>query len=176
MAVTKEKAAAVAELKEKLSGAKAVVLTNYRGLTVAQDTKFRRKMREAGVEYRVAKNTMTRIAAKDLGLDDLVPHLEGPTALAFSYSDPVAPAKVISDFIRENRLQSVEIKAGAVEGKVIGADGVKALANLPPKEVLIATVLGTMQAPITGLAVALSGTIGKVVHALEAIRKQKESA
>lgn len=174
MAVTKEKIAAVAELKEKFTAAKGVVFTNYRGLTVAQDTAFRRKMREAGIEYRVAKNTMTRIAAKELGLDDLAPYLEGPTAIAISNTDPVAPAKLISDFIRENKLQSIEIKAGIAEGKVIDANSVKALANLPPREVLIAKALGSMQAPITGFVRVLSGSIGKLVYALEAVRKQKE--
>lgn len=176
MAITPEKIAAVAEIKEKISKAKGSVLTNYRGLTVAQDTKFRRKMREAGIEYQVAKNTMTRIATKELGLEDLQPYLEGPTAIAISYSDPVAPAKVISDFIKENKLQSLEIKAGIVEGQVIDANGVKALANLPPREVLIAKVLGSMQSPITGLVTVLSGTIRNLAYALDAIRKQKESA
>jgi len=176
LAVTKEKIAVVAELREKLSGAKSIVFTNYRGLTVAQDTKFRRKMREAGIEYRVAKNTMTRIAAKELGLNDLNPYLEGPTAIAISNIDPVAPAKLITDFIRENRLQAIEIKAGIVEGKVIDANAVKVLANLPSREALIAQILGTMQAPVSGLVRALSGTIGKLAYVLEAIRKQKESA
>lgn len=176
MAVTQEKIAAVAELKEKLSDSKGVVLTSYRGLTVAQDTAFRRKMREAGIEYRVAKNTMTRIAAKELGLEGLTSFLEGPTALAMSYNDPVAPAKAISNFIKENKLQSIEIKAGIVEGQVIDANSVKALANLPPREVLIAKALGSMQAPITGFVNVLSGTIRNLAYVLEAIRKQKESA
>ncbi|EAX47690.1 ribosomal protein L10 [Thermosinus carboxydivorans Nor1] len=176
MAVTSEKQAIVAELKEKLANTKGAVITNYRGLTVAQDTKLRRKLREAGVEYRVVKNTLTRIAAKEVGLEGLEPYLEGPTAIAMSYNDPVAPAKVISDFIKENKLQVMEIKAGLVEGKVIDVDGVKALANLPPREVLIAQVLAGMQAPIAGLVNVLQGTIRNFVYVLEAVRKQKESA
>ncbi|SDF85044.1 50S ribosomal protein L10 [Sporolituus thermophilus] len=176
MAVTSEKQAIVAELKEKLANTKGAVITNYRGLTVAQDTKLRRKLREAGVEYRVVKNTLTRIAAKEVGLEGLEPYLEGPTAIAMSYADPVAPAKVISDFIKENKLQVMEIKAGLVEGKVIDVDGVKALANLPPREVLIAQVLAGMQAPIAGLVNVLQGTIRNFVYVLEAVRKQKESA
>ena len=176
MAVTQEKIQTVAEIKEKLSTTKGAVLTNYRGLTVAQDTKLRRKLREAGVEYRVFKNTMTRIAAKEAGIEGLDSYLEGPTAIAMSYTDPVAPAKVIADFVKEHKLQALEVKAGLVEGKVINADSVKALASLPPREVLIAKALGSMQAPITGLVNVLSGSLRNLVYALEAVRKQKESA
>lgn len=176
MAVTQEKIQTVADIKEKLSTTKGAVLTNYRGLTVAQDTKLRRKLREAGVEYRVFKNTMTRIAAKEAGIEGLDPYLEGPTAIAISYTDPVAPAKVISDFVKENKLQALEVKAGLVEGKVIDANGVKALSNLPPREVLIAQVLAGFQAPIAGFVNVLSGTMRNLVYALEAVRKQKESA
>lgn len=176
MAVTQQKIQTVADIKEKLSSTKGAVITNYRGLTVAQDTVLRRKLREAGVEYRVFKNTMTRIAAKEAGIEGLDSYLEGPTAIAMSYTDPVAPAKVISDFVKENKLQALEVKAGLVEGKVIDANGVKALSSLPPREVLIAKVLGSMQAPIAGFVNVLSGTMRNLVYALEAVRKQKESA
>jgi large subunit ribosomal protein L10 len=176
MAVTPEKKAVVGELKEKFISAKGAVLTSSRGLNVAQDTKLRRKLREAGIEYRVIKNTLARIAADEAGIAGMIKYLEGPTAIALSTTDPVAPAKLLSDFIRENRLQSVEIKAGLVEGKVIDANGVKVLASLPPRKVLIAQLLGTLQAPITGFVRVLSGNIGNLVYALEAIRKQKESA
>ena len=176
MAITKEKQQAVAGLKGKLELAKGAVLTNYRGLNVAQDTQLRAKLREAGVEYRVVKNTMTRIAAKELGIDGLDPYLEGPTAMALSTVDPVAPAKLLADFIKENKLQGMEIKAGILEGKVIDANSVKALATLPPKEVLIAQVLCGMQAPIAGFVTVLSGTLRNLVYAIDAVRKQKESA
>ncbi|MBP2656157.1 MAG: rplJ [Firmicutes bacterium] len=176
MAITAEKEAVVSELKTKLSDSKGVVLTNYRGLNVAMDTKLRRKFREAGVEYRVIKNTMTRIAANEVGIVGLDQYLEGPTAIAMSMTDPVAPAKVLSDFIKENKLQAMEIKAGLVEGKVIDAQGVKALASLPPREVLIATLLGTLQAPITGLVNVLHGNLRNLAYVLEAVRQQKESA
>jgi large subunit ribosomal protein L10 len=175
-AIRTEKQAVVSEIKGKLSGLKGAVLTNYRGLSVAQDTKLRRKLREAGVEYRVIKNTLTRIAANEIGIDGLDKYLEGPTAIAMSATDPVAPAKILSDFIRENKLQAIEIKAGLVEGKVIDASGVKALASLPPREVLVAKLLGTMQAPISGFVRTLNGIPSNLVYALEAIRKQKESA
>lgn len=175
-AIRTEKKAVVSELKDKLLATKGAVLTNQRGLSVAMDTKMRRKLREAGVEYRVVKNTMTRFAAHDAGIEGLDKYLEGPTAIALSVTDPVAPAKILSDFIRENRLQALEIKAGLVEGKVIDADGVKALASLPPRDVLIAQLLGTMQAPITGFVRVLNGVPSNLVYALEAIRKQKEGA
>jgi len=176
MAVTQEKLQTVAGIKEKLSITKGAVLTNYRGLTVAQDTKLRRKLREAGVEYRVFKNTMTRIAAKEAGIEGLDAYLEGPTAIAMSYTDPVAPAKVISEFVKENKLQALEVKAGLVEGKVIDANGVKALSSLPSREVLISQVLAGMQAPIAGFVNVLSGSLRNLVYALEAVRQQKESA
>lgn len=176
MAVTSEKKALVAELAEKLKNTKGAVLTNYRGLNVAQDTNLRRKLREAGVEYRVVKNTMTRIAANEVGIQGMDAYLEGPTAIAISMTDPVAPAKVISDFIKENKLQALEVKAGLVEGKVIDAAGVKALASLPSREVLIAQVLAGMQSPIVGFVNVLQGNIRNLVYTLEAVRKQKESA
>lgn len=174
MPVNAEKQAIVAEIKEKLAASKGAVFTDYRGVTVAQDTKLRRKLREAGVEYRVVKNTMTRIAAHELGMEGLDTCLEGPTALAVSFTDPVAPAKLIAEFAKENKV--LEIKAGLVEGQVIDADGVKALANLPSREVLIAKMLGSMQSPISGFVNVLQGTIRNLVYALDAVRKEKESA
>ena len=176
MAITAAKQAIVAELKEKLTGAKGAVLVNYRGLTVAQDTKLRRQLREAGVEYRVVKNTMTRIAAQEAGLEGLDVYLEGPTAMAISTTDPVAPAKIMTDFVKEHKLQVLEVKAGLVEGNVIDEKGVKALASLPSREVLIAKMLGSMQSPITGLVNVLQGSIRNLVYALDAVRQQKESA
>ena len=174
-----EKQAAVAGLKEQLSAAKGAVLTGYRGLTVAQDMKLRAKLREAGVTYHVVKNTMVRIAANEIGLEGLDPVLNGTTALAVSADDAVAPAKVIYEFIKENKLENTEvltIKAGFVEGKVINVEEVKALASLPSREVLIAKVLGSMQAPISGVVNVLQGTIRNAVYVLDAIRAQYMTA
>ena len=179
MAVTAKKQQLVAELKEKLTTAKGAVLTSYKGLTVAQDTELRRALREAGVSYHVVKNTMTRIAAKEAGLDELAEHLEGTTALAVSAEDAVAPAKVICEFIKKNKLDETEvltIKAGLVDGKVIDAAGVNALASLPSREVLIAKLLGSMQAPISNTVNVLQGVIRNAVYVLDAVRQQKESA
>ncbi|HHW92757.1 MAG TPA: 50S ribosomal protein L10 [Firmicutes bacterium] len=169
-----EKEAMVAELKEKLDQARAAIITDYRGLNVAALTELRRRMREQGLEYKVVKNTLTRFAARELGLDDLEPYLEGPTAIAFSYEDPVAPAKVIMGFAKEHK--QLGIKAGLLRGKVIRPEGVKELADLPPREILLAQVLGGLQAPIAGLANVLNGVPRSLVYALEAIRKQKEAA
>lgn len=171
MAVTAEKQATVTEIREKLEKAKGAVLADYRGLNVADATKLRRTLREAGVEFRVLKNTMTRIAAQEAGIQGLDSYLEGPTAVAFGFTDLVAPAKILSQFAKENK--NLVIKAGIVEGKVVNEEGVKALADLPPKEVLIAKMLGSMQAPLSGLVNVLQGNIRNLVYALEAVRKQK---
>ena len=171
-----EKLAEVARIKEELTTAKGVVFADYRGITVAQDTVLRRKMREAGVQYRVVKNTMTRIAAKEAGIEGLEQYLEGLTVMAYSMEDAVAPAKLVSEFIKETKSKTYQIKAGIIDGKAIGADDVKALADLPPREVLIAKMLGSMQSPITGFVNVLQGNIRNLVYALEAVRKQKESA
>ena len=169
-----EKEATVAELKEKFSRAQAVVLTNYRGLTVAEMTELRKKLREAGLEYKVAKNTLTRLAVQDFVGGGLDAYLPGPTGLAFSYNDPVTPAKILSDFAKTHK--ALEIKAGVLENKVIDAAGVKALAELPPREVLIAQLLGVLQGPIRGLVTVLSGPQRNLVYALDAVRRQKEAA
>lgn len=169
-----EKAAKVAELKELLTSSKCAILVDFCGLTVAQDTVLRRKMREAGVNYSVVKNTLLRIAAEEAGIEGLEPVLEHNTAIAVAPEDPVAVAKIIYDFAKENK--ALKVKIGVLDGKVIGAEEIKALAELPPKEVLIAKMLGSMNAPISGFVNVLQGTIRNVVYALEAVRKQKESA
>lgn len=174
MVIRPEKVAMIAALKETMKNAKGAVLTDYRGIKVAQDTKLRRKMREAGVQYSVIKNNMASIAAKEAGIEGLDDYLKGPLAMVSSDKDPVAAAKLISEFIKENRI--MEIKGGLVEGKVIDADGVKALANLPSREVLLARLLGSMQSPITGFVTVLQGNIRNLVYALDAVRQQKESA
>ena len=174
-----EKAAKVAEIKELLTASKCTILVDFCGLTVAQDTAFRRKMREAGVKYGVVKNTMLRIAANEAGIEGLEPVLEKNTAIAVAPEDPVAVAKIICDFAKENKAltnKALTIKAGVLDGQVIDEAAIKALAELPPKEVLIAKMLGSMNAPISGFVNVLQGTIRNVVYALEAVRQQKESA
>ncbi len=169
-----EKLAKVAAIKELIQDAKCTVLVDYCGLTVAEDTILRRQMREAGVKYIVVKNTLLRIAAQECGIEGLEQHLEKNTAIAVSPEDPVVVAKIISEFAKEHK--AMEVKAGILDGQVIDTEAIKALAELPPREVLLAKMLGSMQAPITGLAMVLQGTIRKVVYALDAVRKEKESA
>ena len=162
----------VAELKEQLASAKGAVFTTYTGLTVAQDTELRRELRAAGVTYHVVKNTMLRRA----GLD---PHLEGTTAFAFSAEDAVAPAKVICDYIKKNKLDEkgiLSIKVGTVEGKVIETNEVRALASLPSREELIAKLMGSMNAPISNTVNVLHGVLRNAVYVLDAVRAQKASA
>lgn len=174
MAIRPEKVAKVAEIKELLQNSKTVILVDFKGLTVAEDTAFRAKLREAGVKYSVVKNTYLRVAAKELGLEAIEPALAENTAIACAPEDPVAVAKVVSEFVKSTK--KLKIKTAILDGAVIDAAQVKALADLPPKEVLLAKMLGSMQAPVTGFVRVLNGTLSKVVYALEAVRKQKESA
>ena len=176
MALNKaQKTAQVAVLKELLEGAKCAVLVDYCGISVSDDTKFRRSMREVGVKYIVAKNTLINIAAKEAGIEGLDTYLTKNTAIAVSDEDPVAVAKVVNNFAKENK-KVMKIKVGILDKNIIGSDEVKALAELPSREVLLSKMLGSMQAPISGLANVLQGTIRKFVYALEAVRKEKESA
>ena len=169
-----EKVAKIAEVKELLTNSKCTILVDYCGLTVAQDTKLRRAMRQAGVKYSVVKNTFVRIAAQEAGIEGLEIFLEKNTAIAASPEDPVVVAKILMDFAKENKVMT--IKAGILDGKVISAEDIKALASLPSREVLLAKMLGSMMSPISGLANVLQGTIRNFVYVLDAVRKEKESA
>jgi large subunit ribosomal protein L10 len=171
MANLEVKSRVIAEVKGKLSASKGVVLTDYRGLTVGEVTKLRAQLREAGIEYKVVKNTFVKRAADEIGLQGLDPFLEGPTAVAYGINDPVSPAKILSEFAKTYK--ALEIKAGILEGKVIGVEGVKALAELPPREVLLAQVLAAMQSPLVGMVNVLQGPIRKMGYALEEVRKLK---
>ena len=172
--VLKQKKEIVNGLSQKIKVAKSMVLADYRGLTVEQDTELRNALRKAGVEYKVVKNTMTKLAMKENGLEEISPYLNGPTALASSNSDPVAPAKVLSEFAK--KFEKFELKAGVVEGKIIDVNGIKTLAELPSKEVLVARVLGSLNAPLSGLVTVLNGNISGLVRTLNAIAEKKASA
>ncbi len=172
--ILSEKQAIVAELTEKLQNAAAGVIVDYRGITVAEDTELRAKMREAGVDYFVMKNTLSRFAVKNAGLGELCDVLKGTTSIALCQGDPVAAAKVVSEFSKKLAAQEkFTVKAGFVDGKVIDAAGVKALADLPSKEVLVATVLGTLIAPVRGLATVLDANISGLARVVQAIADQK---
>ena len=144
------KEAKVAEIKEKLEKATSVVLSQYQGLTVEEDTVLRKNLREAGVEYKVYKNTLVTIAAKELGLEGIVEYLEGPVAIAFGYEDVTVAARVLNDFAKDHK--KLELKAGIVEGEVYDTDKIKQLATIPSKEVLIAKLLGSIKSPIASFA------------------------
>ena len=150
----------VADIKQKFEKAQTAVLVDYRGLNVAEDTELRNQLRKAGVEYAVLKNTMINLAVKDMGLDGMKAHLEGPTAVAFGYEDAIAPAKILSEFIKKSKKMS--IKCGVCDGAYLDEAGVQALANTPSREVLIAKLMGSMMS-----------SVSKFVYAREAIRKQK---
>ena len=168
----KKKEAVVDSIKEKLEASQSVVLIDYRGLTVAEVTELRNQMREAGVEYQVLKNTMIKRAAEKAGIEGLDPILEGPTAVAFGINDPVAPAKILTKFAKDTK--KITIKGSVLAGNAIDVAAVENLAKLPSKEELIAKMLGSLNAPITGLVMVLSGVTSKFVRTLEAIRVQKE--
>lgn len=161
----------VEEIKEKIQKAQSVVLVDYRGLNVEQLTELRSKYREAGVDYKVYKNTMMRFAFKDSGLEEFNQYLKGPSAIAFGYDDPVNAAKITSEFVKDN--EKLEIKAGIVDGKIIDMAGVNSLAKLPSREVLVAQVLGGFNSPIQGFANVLQGTIRSLATVLNAIAEEK---
>jgi large subunit ribosomal protein L10 len=173
--IRQEKERQVAEIKEKFNNAKAAIVTDYRGINVADMTDLRKQLRDAGVEYKVLKNTFVKIATEDMELGDLNEALQGPTAIAFSYDDAVTAAKILSEFSKEHDLKLPKIKAGVLEGKFINVDQVVDLANLPPKDVLLSMVLRTMQAPITSFVRANNSIITKLLYALNAIKEEKEN-
>ena len=159
--VLSERQAIVAALTDKLQNAAAGVLVDYKGITVAEDTALRNEFRKNGCEYAVLKNTMIDLAVKEQGWEgDMKPHLNGPTAVAFSYDDLVAPAKVVKTFMDKSK--KLTIKCGVCDGDFLDENGVKALADLPSKEVLIAKIMGSMMSAVS-----------KFVYVVEAIRKQK---
>ena len=172
--VLEEKKQIVAGLTEQFKTAVSGVLVDYCGLTVEQDTKLRNKLREAGVEYKVIKNTLARIAAKEVGFDELDPILNGPTALAISMTDEVAPAKVIADFAKDN--EQLEIKSGFLDGKVVSLDEVKKLASTPNRETLIAMVMGSLNAPASKLARTLQALVDNGVEPADIQKPVKEEA
>lgn len=169
----KQKKQVVEEIKNKIDDAQSVILVDYRGLNVEEVTELRKKYSEAGVDYKVYKNTMMRFAFKDAGLEDFGEYLKGPNAVAFGYEDPVAPAKVSNEFAKDH--EKLEIKAGIVDGNIINLDRIKALADLPSKEVLIGQVLGGLNGPISGFANVLQGTMRNLVYALNAVKEKQEA-
>ena len=150
MAKVELKQPIVQEISDNIKDAQSVVVVSYRGLTVAEDTELRKALREAGVTYKVYKNTMIRFAAKGTAFEALEPNLEGPTALAVSKEDATAPARILAEFAK--KADKLEIKAGVVEGTYYDATGIAAIANIPSRDELLAKFLGSIQSPITNFA------------------------
>ncbi len=154
MAKVELKQPIVKEISDHLDGADAAVLVDYRGLTVAEDTELRKKFREAGITYKVYKNTMLNFAVQGTEFEPLTQHLEGPTAIAISKDDATAPARIITEFMKD--APALELKGGVVEGTYYGAEGIEKIAAIPSRDVLISRLLGSMQSPIASLARVLN--------------------
>lgn len=171
--VLEQKKAVVAEIAEKLKSSCAGVLVSYQGINVSDDTQLRKELRESGVDYMVAKNTLLRRAAKTAGIEGLDSSLEGSTAIAISKDDYVAASKILCKFASDHDF--FKVKSGFIDGNVIDSKEVSNLAKLPSREVLVAQVLRGFNAPISGFATVLNGTLKGLVVALNEIAK-KQSA
>lgn len=157
--ILEQKKAVVADLAEKLKGAAAGVFVSYEGITVEEDTKLRKELREAGVEYSVVKNTLTRLAAKEAGIEGLDDILNGTTALGISKDDAVAPARVLAKFAKDHK--KFVIKSGFMDGKVLSVEEVDAIATLPSREQLLGQLLSVLNGNLSGLARALNAIAEK---------------
>jgi large subunit ribosomal protein L10 len=166
-----EKIEAVAEIKERIQESQIAILTKYIGMNAGQATELRAKLREGDVRFKVFKNTLAKRALDELDLSDASKFLDGPIAWAFS-DDPVAPAKLLAEFGKE--VPVVQMNGGILEGKIVSLEQLKALAELPPQEVLLAQVVGTIAAPLRNLVGVLNALPRNLVNVLDQVRKQKE--
>ena len=157
--ILEQKQAIVADLAEKLKNSPAGVVVNYQGITVEDDTKMRKALREAGVDYMVMKNSLTGRACDEVGMSDMKQYLTGMTAIAIASDNAVAPAKVLKEYAE--KIESFQILAGYLDGAVVGVETVNRLADIPSKEVLIAKLLGSIKSPLYGLAYALQAVVDK---------------
>ncbi len=169
-----EKQQLVDELHEKFLKSKIVIVTDYKGLNVTKINELRKKLREADLEFKVVKNTLLIRAADETDVAVVKDHFQGPSAIVMSYGDPVNPAKILFDFAKDN--DKLQIKAGAMGGKLLDMAAIKSLSTLPSREVLLSQVLRTMNAVPTSLVRALSNVPERFLYALQAIRDQKEAA
>ncbi|MBQ5648850.1 MAG: 50S ribosomal protein L10 [Clostridia bacterium] len=157
--ILEKKQAEVEALVEKLQNSVSGVLVQYQGITVEDDTKMRAALRNAGVDYAVIKNSITGRACDQVGFSDMKAHLEGMTAIAISKDDPIAPAKILKEY--DDKVESFKIKAGYIDGKVVDADTVMQLASIPPKEVLLGKLLGSLKSPLCKLCAVLNAKVEK---------------
>ena len=169
-----QKEAVVADVSERLARARAVVLTDFRGLKVEQMTELRHQLTAKGLDYMVVKNTLLRLAASGTPTEALLEGLEGPNGMAVGYDDPVDLAKVLTEFAKDN--PKFEVKKGLLEGQVIDTAQVEALSKLPSREVLLAQLMGTMNAVPQGLVTVMAGIVRSLLNVLKAIEDQKAEA
>ena len=169
-----EKKKIVADLREKFSKSKVLIVTDYKGLDVETMTELRRKLRESQIDYQVVKNTMLIRAAEETNVEAIKDQFKGPSAIALSFDDPVAPAKILTEFSKKN--EKLEIKAGIMEDKVLDLASIKALAALPSREVLLSQLLSVMVGVPTGLVRVLNGVPQQFMNVLSAIKDQKDAA
>ena len=167
----KSKAGTVEALRRSIDAQKGAVVAEFRGLTVAEMTALRKKLREVDAEFRVVKNTLIRLAAKETGFGGLDEFFSGPTAVALTRGDPVALAKAMKDFAGGS--PKIRLKAGFFDGKVLGVGDVETLAEVPPREVLLARLAGGLASPVTRLAQALSGPTRKLAYAFQSLHDKK---
>lgn len=172
MPTKQQKEASLEALKGAFSKASVALVADYRGLTVAEITDLRRRIQNVGGDFTVAKNTLVRLATQDDSWKAIAPYLAGPTALAIGFDDPVIIAKTLTDFAKEKRKVQIEIRGGVLQGNALDAKAVKALADLPSREQLLAKLMGSINSPATGVVMATAGVARKLVYALEARRKQ----
>ena len=166
-----EKVQAVENFSKRLQASKSAVVTGYSGLTVEEVTDLRAKLFHAKVEYHVVKNNLARIALNQCNITVLDDLLTGPTAIALAMEDAVAPARILTKFAKDH--EKLSVKGGWMEGRQISVQDIKALANLPSREVLLAKMLGSMKSPITGIVRVLAGPASKLVYALNAVAEAK---
>jgi large subunit ribosomal protein L10 len=168
---TAEKEQRIRDLAEAIARSKSIVLTNFTGMNVEQVTRMRRRLRDAQVEYIVEKNTLTKRALAESGVKDLDPYLEGPTGIALG-ADEISGAKILSEFTKE--FERPALKAAYVGGHLYGPDGIKVLAQPPPREVLLGQFIGALRSPLQGFVGVLSGSLRQMVGTIEAVGKKKQ--
>lgn len=166
-----EKGQVIEELREKFSEAKALILTDYKGMTVAELADLRRLLRGGGVDYRVVKNTLARVASQDTPISVAKDAFKGPVAVAIGYKDPVMTAKKVIEFSKKN--EKLKLSGGVIEGKLYTANEVKAIAELPAREVLLSMLAGAFQAPLSKMAAALSATVSSFAYAMSALKDKR---
>lgn len=164
----------VKNLTDKFKAMKGMIMTEYHGLSVSEISALRTELRKCGCEYLVVKNTLSKIALKEVGLETINQYFDGPTAVVVESTDPVEPAKIVSEFAK--KYEKFVVKAGLLDGKILAAAEIKSLAALPSKEVLIAKMLGSMMSPISGFVNVLQGTTRNLVCVLNAIKEKQVNA